>query len=244
MRFSVFALSSVPDTDTTRQVFGLHDLDDKAVSKVLFHRRKQQTGSSEELRWDQRAIASVTLIQHSVDKVLIESIGLAGHTERDMLQALFTAAMRDGRMVAWDSSRSGVPLIHFRSLKHALSFPAYWQTLKERDDLHVDLLDWLAGPGVDRPGLDETARKLGFPGMCARTEDDVYAAWLAGRHAEVQAFSEIAALNTYLLALRVFSVTGQVTRHDSARVQNNLRQALARRSDGHLADFLAAWRTE
>ncbi|HPE80725.1 MAG TPA: hypothetical protein PKZ35_12030, partial [Gammaproteobacteria bacterium] len=59
-----------------------------------------------------------------------------------------------------------------------------------------------------------------------------------------QAFSEIAALNTYLLALRVFSVTGQVTRHDSARVQNNLRQALARRSDGHLVDFLAAWRTE
>ena len=123
MRFSVFALSSVPDTDTTTAGVRPARPRDKAVSKVLFHRRKQQTGSSEELRWDQRAIASVTLIQHSVDKVLIESIGLAGHTERDMLQALFTAAMRDGRMVAWDSSRSGVPMIHFRSLKHALSFP-------------------------------------------------------------------------------------------------------------------------
>lgn len=244
MRFSVFALSSVPDTATTRQVFDLHDLDDKAVSKVLFHRRKQQTGSSEELRWDQRAIASITLIQHSVDKVLIESIGLAGHTEQDMLQGFFKAAMRDGRMVAWDSAHSSVPLVHFRSLKYALSFPAYWQTLKERDDVHVDLLDWLAGPDSDRPGLDETARKLGFPGMCARTEDDVYAAWLGGRHDEVRAFSEIKALNTYLLALRVFSVTGQMTRHDSARVQNNLRVELGRRSDRHLVDFLGAWRVE
>ena len=48
---------------------------------MLSHRRRQQTGSSETLRWDQRAIASITIIQHSLDKVNIESMGLANHSE-------------------------------------------------------------------------------------------------------------------------------------------------------------------
>ena len=97
-------------------------------------------------------------------------------------------------------------------------------------------------PGDDLPGLDETARKLGFPGLGGRTENDVLDAWLKGRHDEVQAFSDLSALNTYLLALRLFSVTGELTRHDNVRVKDRLRDELAGRKDAHLAEFLSAWR--
>ncbi len=242
MRFSVFAITSVPDTATTRGLFGLDDLDDKSVSKVLFHRRKQQTGSSEMLRWDQRAIAGITLIEHSVDKVQMQSLYLPGHGEEEMLQAYYRSALRNTCLVSWDGARADLPLIHFRTLMRGLSYPAYWQRLRDDDsDLHRVICDWLTQLPDDRPGLDETARKLGYPGLLRRDEDDVHNAWLQGRHAEIQAFTELAALNAYLLALRLFATTGEISRHDSARVMNKLRDELGRRDGAHLAEFLAAW---
>lgn len=241
MRFSVFALSTVPDTTTTRRLFGLHDLDDKSVAKVLFHRRKQQTGSSEVLRWDQRAIAAVTLIQHAVDNVSIESLNLAEHTEQEMLQAFYHAMLHPGHMVSWDGEQNGLPLIHFRTLMHGVAYPAYWQALRERSDLHLDICAWLSPTPGDRPGLDDTARKLGLPGMLGHEEDGMVDAWLQGRHDDVQAFSDIAALNVYLLALRLFATTGEVARHDQIRVTDALRERLAASESRYLRDFLVAW---
>lgn len=241
MRFLVVALSSVPDTTTARRLFGLDDLDDKDVSKVLMHRRKQQTGSSEILRWDQRAIAALTLIRHSVDKVQIESMNLAAHTEAEMLEAFYKGAMRDGCTVSWDGQHKVLPLIHFRTLMHEVSYPAYWQALKMGLESHLDVRGWLSTAPEDRPELDETARKLGFPGMLKHDEDSVVRAWLQNAHAGVQAYSDITALNTYLLASRLFGVKGEMTRHDAGRTLNKLRDELARRDEPHLAEFLSAW---
>jgi predicted PolB exonuclease-like 3'-5' exonuclease len=241
MRFSVFALSSVPDTATTRQLFGLDDLDDKSVSKVLFHRRKQQTGSSEILRWDQRAIAGLTLIQHSADNVGLNSMNFATHSEEDMLHAFFKAVPEQGRMVSWDDEDGGIALLHFRTLKHAISYPAYWQAFTSGADMHMDIRGWLSPPSGDRPTLDETTRKLGFPGQLNRTQTSVMDAWLQGRHDEVQAYSDIKALNTYLLALRLFTVTGDMTGHEHEQARNRLLDGLTRRDDEHLASFVTAW---
>ncbi len=241
MRFSVLAIASVPDTATTRDLFSLHDLDDKSVSKVLFHRRKQQTGSNEDLRWDQRAIAGMTLIQHSVDNVHLTSMHAGQNSEEDMLQAFYKATLRDGRVVSWDGSRLTIPLIHFRTLKHTLSFPAYWQALREGTDIHLDIQRWLSPTTTDLPVLDETSRKLGFPGLLSHDEDSVIAGWMKGNYDNVQAHSDIVALNTYLLALRLFTVTGDMSRHDSARVIVKLRDALAKSEQTHMAEFLAAW---
>jgi predicted PolB exonuclease-like 3'-5' exonuclease len=241
MRFSVFALSSVPDTATTRALFDLDDLDDKSVSKVLFHRRKQQTGSSEILRWDQRALAALTLIHHAEDGVRVESMHFAAHSEEAMLHGFYQAALGEGRMVSWGDGHAGIPLLHFRTLKHAISYPAYWQALKTGADLHLDIRSRLSPPSDDLPALDETARKLGFPGLLDRTEEDVMDAWLQGRSDDVLAFSDITALNTYLLALRLFAVTGEMTGQDSARAEQQLLDALGGREDRHLAEFVSAW---
>ena len=241
MRFSVFAVATVPDTDTTRRLFDLHDLDDKAVSKVLFHRRKQQTGASEELRWDQSAIASISLIKHAVDDVQIEGMNLDTHHEQDMLDAFYEAAGHEGFLVSWEETDFLMPLIRFRTLKHDICHPAYWQRLSERKTLHVDVRGWLSPATDDRPGLDETARKLGLPGLLGMTEDDVFAAWLQDRQADVQAYSDLVAINTYLLALRLFGVTGQMTRHDNRRVQARLREFLLGQDAAHLTAFAAAW---
>ncbi len=241
MRFSVFAISSVPDMQAARHLFGLHDLDEQSVSKVLLHHRKQQTGSSEVLRWDQCAIGSLTLIQHAGGDVRLDSMSLASANERDMLDAFYRAARHVSHMISWDGARYGLPLIHFRSLRHAVSYPEYWQAVREQRDIHLDLLHWLSPSTDDMPALDETARRLGLPGLLGTTEDAVTEAWLDGRHESAQVFSELSALNTYLLALRVFGATGELAGQDQAQIQDQLRAQLSGGKAQHRVDFLSAW---
>ncbi len=241
MRFSVFALSTVPDTATARHLFDLDDLDDKSVSKVLFHRRKQQTGSSETLRWDQRAIAGMTLIRHSIDGFRIESMTLASHTEAQMLRAFYQAALKDGRLVSWDGEQTLVPLIHFRSLKEDVSYPAYWEACRSGVKLHLDIRSWLSPTPSDRPTLNETACRLGFPGMLDLGDDAVCDAWLAGDHDGVRAYSDVIALNAYLIAVRLFCMTGEMPQHDGARIQRALKDWLKRIDGRHFDEFLNTW---
>lgn len=241
MIFTVFALSSVPDTATTRRVFGLDDLDDKAVSKVLFHRRKQQTGTSEILRWDQRAIATLTLIRHTGQGVELESLNGSEQSEEDLLDVLFKAVSGTGRMVAWNGEDINLPLIRFRCLKFAKVLPEYLQAMPNGTESYVDIARWLYASETDRPTLDGIARKLGFPGMLNRSEQTAMDAWLLGRQDEVQAFSDVAALNTYLLALSLFSVTGEISRQESSAALNQLKELLEGAAPGHLSEFASAW---
>lgn len=244
MRFAAFALSSVPDTATTSRLFDLDDLDDKSVSKVLFHRRKQQTGSSEVLRWDQRAIAAISLIHHAEDRVHVESMHFAGQSEEEMLHAFFHAAQGKGRMIFWGDEHTNIPLVHFRTLKHGISHPAYWQAFDTHKNLHLDIRSYLSPPSDDLPGLDETARKLGFPGLKGGLESDVMDAWLQGRHDDVQAFSDTTVLNAYLIALRLFTVTGELTGGDSVRAIERLLDELGGHKERHITEFLSAWGKE
>ena len=241
MQFTVFALSTVPDTATTRRLFGLDDLDDKAVSKVLFHRRKQQTGSSEVLRWDQRAIASLTLIRHSEQGVQLESLNAPQQTEEALLGALFQAASRSSRMVAWNGEDIELPLIRFRCLKYSIGLPEYWQTRSHAAETHIDIARWICDSETDRPTLDGVARKLGFPGMLNRSEQTAMDAWLLGEQDEVQAFSDISALNSYLLALRLFAVRGEITRQESAAALKQLKELLVAAAPAYFSEFLSAW---
>lgn len=241
MQFTVFALSTVPDTATTRRLFGLDDLDDKAVSKVLFHRRKQQTGSSEVLRWDQRAIASLTLLRHSEQGVQLDSLNASKQGEEALLDAFFRVGSESGRIVAWNGEDIDLPLIRFRCLKYSIDRPEYWRTAAHAAETHIDIARWLSVSGTDRPTLDETACKLGFPGMLNRSEQTVMDAWLLGRQDEVQAFSDIAALNSYLLALRLFAIRGEIGGQETTAALKQLQELLASATPGYFNEFASAW---
>jgi predicted PolB exonuclease-like 3'-5' exonuclease len=239
MSLTVFAIASVPDTETTRRLFDLHDLDDKAVSKVLFHRRKQQTGSSEELRWDQRAIVGLSLIRQTMGGVDLQTLAAGDGGERELLDAYYATVTEQGRLLSWDGAEGALPLVHFRSLQHAMCQPRYWE--RQRGDWHVDLRNWLCTSGHDAPSLDETALKLGFPGMCGIGDKQVYDAWLAGEMNPVRAFTDYAALNTFLIGLRWQLLTGQQTQAAVARHAQDLRDRLEQRREPHLDTFLTAW---
>ncbi len=241
MRFSIFALSAVPDLATARRVLKLDDLDDESVAKVLFHQRKQQTGADERLRWSQQMIASMTLIRHAVDDVQIKSMSLATHTEADMLRAYYGHALQHGRMLSWNGMRGGLSMIRFRSLVHRISFPTYWQAERGGKALYADIAAWLSMDDGEPPQLDEVSRQLGLPGMLGVRADGLSGAWLKQSHGELQAFSDLNALNSYLIALRMSMVTGELNPHDAQHAERHLRDLLGERAEEHLKAFLANW---
>ena len=243
MHFSVFALASVADVATTRRLYALDDLDDKAVSKVLFHQRKQQTGSSEALRWDQRMLVGISVIEYDSAGLRVTSCDFSTGEERTMLDAYYAAAARNPRVVCWDGRDLDRPLLHFRSLMHRVSAPAYWNAAGGAAASHVDIRASLAPPGDDLPSLDVTARKLGYPGMLGRDDDDVHTAWLRREPEAVRAYVEVAALNTFLLTLRLFSMTGEIDADAAREAEDSVRAWLHQRAQTHhLAAFLDAWR--
>ncbi|MCB1775430.1 MAG: hypothetical protein KDI88_17590 [Gammaproteobacteria bacterium] len=242
MSIAAFAIASVPDTATTRRLFGLDDLDDKAVSKVLFHRRKQQTGSSEDLRWDQRAIVGLSLVRQTPGGVDMQTLTADDGDERTLLDAYYATVGNHDRLLSWNGTDKALPLIHFRSLQHAMHQPGYWQRLQ--GEWHVDLRAWLCPAAGDMPTLDETALKLGFPGMRGIGEKQLYDAWLAGDMEPVRAFTEHAALNTFLIGLRWQVLTGLQSARGATQYADALRDLLRESRSSHLGAFLSAWGDE
>lgn len=241
MDFAVFALSSVPDVPTARRVMFLNDLDDKSVTKVLYHQRKQQADCSAPLRWDQHMLAAVTVIRHSADGVEIASTGLPMHAEREMLQSLLAHVSPDTRWVTWRETPEILPLLRFRLLMHGLRIPRALQATSTGSLGHLDIGTSLATPSDEAIELDELARKLGLPGMLGLCDLDRTAAWLQERHADLQAYADLRALNICLLALRYFTATGDLSGEQRADAETALRDLIADTGSAQQTDFLSAW---
>ena len=142
MQFTVFALSSIPDLATARRLGGLQDLDDKALAKVLFHRRGQQAGAPERLRYDQQSIAHLTLIRHSLDYVQIDNHCIDRVPEHEILLSFYEAVTRFRHYVSWGGTQHALPLLHTRSLLHRVRFPTYWEAREAGQLEHLDMREW------------------------------------------------------------------------------------------------------
>ncbi len=244
MHFTAFAISPIPDTETARKIHQLDDLDEKSVGKVLFHRRRQQAGTSERLRWNQQTIASLTLIRHSINAVRFESVSVADMEEREMLKNFFSVLSPYSRLISWGGNRHALPLIHMRSMKKNVVHPPYWNTRGEGGDVHLDLAQWLSPTDQDRPTLDEISQQFFYPGLLGRTLDNVWDAYLEGDFKQVRAYSDYRAISTYLLALNVLGTTGELSGSDAVRARNGFRESLATYNEPHLQTFLKNWDTK
>lgn len=241
MDFSVFALACVPDVATARRVLAIDDLDDKSVAKVLFHRRKQQPGAPETLRWDQQAVAASTLIRHRDGRPEITSMSLDGRTEPGITDRLLSALGDAETVVVWDGRRSELATIRFRALMHGQAIPPALHDDGQDRQRCVDVAAWLAAPGDEPVGLDVTARKLGLPGVLNGSDSDSVDAWLRDDYAAMQSDTGLRALNTYLIALRLFAATGEIIADERQQAERRLRESLDSVSYAFAADFRSAW---
>lgn len=242
MRFTVYAFSTIPDLETARRNFDLPDLSDKDVAKVLFHQRKQHTGHSETLNWDQLQITSISMVHYSPDEVSLESLGLPDYQESQMIGAFFESLARSGQMVSWGGETHWLPLLDFRCMKNGISDNGYWRARNGDPQQHIDIQALMVPAGVEIPPLDGFARRFDYPGMLGVTDDQVWDAYLAGQFDLSVTYSDYQALNAFLLALRVLALRGGVSASDVGRAHNQLHEYLnASSSSRRYKDFLESW---
>lgn len=241
MRFTVYAFSTIPDLETARKNFKLDDLSDEDVTKVLFHQRKQQTGHSEVLNWDQLKIASVSLLHHTAGHTEISTHSLADAEEAGLIRLFFEKLDTGATMVSWNGNNRDLPLLYFRCMKHRISDGGYWNAARDGQPAHVALREHFAPASVEVPDLDTMAQRLHFPGMLGRSDDGVWDAYLAGENAEIGRHSELCALNTYLLALQLFALRGELDAAEADGASDRLHDLLEGGRDPGREAFLDAW---
>lgn len=242
MRFSVLAIATVPDTDAALRLYDLDGLAPAAIAKILRHRRRQQTGNDGRLRWDACAIAGACLIHHSLEYVEIETLHPGVHDECGIIERIYKSVIRDGRLVTWDGERHDLRLLHLRSLMQDISAPDYWQARAQQQLVHTDLSKWFDLDPADGPDLDEMARRLGYPGMLGHFAECVWPAFLEQNNEQIQTFVELAAMNAYLIALRVLGISQEMSHNDAARAALKLRERLINdKAMVHRQAFLHAW---
>ena len=235
MRFSVLHAIPVPDLPTARRLHGLDDFDDRAVAKVVYHLRKQTAGA-EALRWDQCTIGSQTLVHLGAEQVEIETRVAGRDTEAGMLELVAPLAGRGEFLVTWDSGHGLLPLLRYRAVALGRPLPVLWDTRAQRD-----LCGAFVASTDDRPALDEIARRLGLPGLTDCVETLAIDEWLAGDGEALRACAESGALNLFLLALRVFEATGELSSSDADRARRQLADRLSKRPDAPSQSFLDRW---
>jgi len=241
MLFTVFAFSPIPDVPTARRNFQLQDLSEKEVGKVLYHQRKQRTGHSEALNWDQLRIASVSMVHYSLDYVEMRSHTLGEMNESALINRFYNA--RTGTLVSWGGNSDALPLLHFRCMQHRISDQAYWQAEKKGQPSHIDLREALLPAAAEAPRMESLARRFHYPGMLGTDIDSVWDAYLQEDFEGVVRYSDYLALNTYLLALQILALRGEMSYADAARARLKLRDYLISHplAPARYEDFLQAW---
>jgi predicted PolB exonuclease-like 3'-5' exonuclease len=252
MNILVFDIETVPDTDTGRKLNHLEGLSDSDVAKVMFQKRREETGGSEFLPLHLHRIVAIAAVLRTHDKLKVWSLGEPDSTEEELLQRFFGGIERFmPTLVSWNGGAFDLPVMHYRALLHGVSAPRYWDTGENRTEFrwnnylnryhwrHTDLLDVLANyqPRGYAP-LDQVATMLGFPGKMGMNGAQVWESFLAGDILSIRHYCETDVLNTYLLFLGFELLRGHLEQAEYHREHERVKQMLAKREQPHLRKFL------
>jgi 3'-5' exonuclease len=255
MNILVFDIETIPDVETGRRLYALGDLSDADVARVLFMKRRQQTGDSEFLRHYMHRIVAISAVLRHGEQVRVWSLGEPASDEPELIRRFFDGVERyTPTLVTWNGSGFDLPVLHYRALKHGIAAPRYWETgaedqtfrynnyLNRYHERHTDLMDVLSAYQARACApLDELAVMLGFPGKLGMSGANVWDQYQAGKIGEIRDYCETDVLNTYLIYLRFELIRGNLDDAGYAREIELLRNTLKAANRPHLNEFLAVW---
>jgi hypothetical protein len=256
MNILVFDIETIPDIASGRRLYELEGLNDADVAKVMFHKRREETGDSEFLRHHLHRIVAISVAMRRVDQLKVWSLGDESSDEADLIRRFFDGIEKySPTLVTWNGSGFDLPVLHYRSLLHGIAAPRYWDTGDLDRDFkwnnyisrfhwrHTDLMDVLAGyqPRASAP-LDDIAQMLGLPGKLGMDGSKVWDAYQAGKLNEIRDYCETDVLNTYLVYLRFELIRGNLDQSGYDQEIRRVRDFLKAESKPHWRDFLDAWK--
>lgn len=250
-----FDIETVPDIALGRELYHLPDLGDAEVAEVMFHKRRQESGT-DFLRPHMHRVVAIAVALRTEERFRVWSLGDAAAGEAELIQRFFDGIERYRPvLVSWNGGGFDLPVLHYRALYHGIASPSYWDTgdgiqafrwnnyLNRFHERHTDLMDVLSGyqPRACAP-LDEIAAMLGLPGKMGMHGSRVWPAWLEGEIESIRAYCETDALNTYLVHARFQQIRGHL---DEAAWQAELarvRAFLEESGEAHWRAFRERWR--
>lgn len=257
MNVFIFDIETVPDVEAGRRLYDLEGLGDEDVARVMFQKRREQTGDSEFLRHHLHRIVAISAVFRRGDTVTVWSLGEPDSDEADLVRRFFDGVDKfTPTLVSWNGSGFDLPVLHYRALKHGIAAPRYWDTGGDDRDFkwnnylsryharHTDLMDVLAGyqPRA-AAALDEIAVLLGLPGKMGQSGAHVWEQFQAGEILDIRNYCETDVLNTYLVYLRWELIRGNLTQAAYEQEIGLLRDTLKAADKPHLDAFLHAWNT-
>ena len=257
MNVLCFDIETVPDTEFGRRLYGLGDLDDESVAKVMRFKRLQAK-QTDFLPLPQHRVVVISAVLRNSDGLHIFSLGEQQGGEREIVQRFFDGLERKSPdLVSWNGAGFDLPVLHYRALKHGITAARYWEIgdgdrefrynnyLGRFHWRHIDLMDVLSGFQLGgRASLEHTAQLLGLPGKLGMSGAHVWDYWLAGRREEIERYCETDALNTYLVYLRFELMRGVLDRPRYDQEIERVREKIGRSDEPHWREFTAAWQDD
>jgi hypothetical protein len=250
-----FDIETVPDIAGIRRI---HDVpasvDDRGVADWYAQRRRAATGSDFAPLSLQRVVAIACALRDA-SGLRIWSLGDAADGEDALIRRFFDGVDRyTPQLVSWNGGGFDLPVLHHRALVHGITAAKYWDWgdddrefrfnnyLSRYHTRHLDLMDVLASYQPRAyAGLDAMARLCGFPGKVGMDGSEVAAAIAAGRVAEVRAYCECDAANTWLLYQRFRLMRSELDAASYAAEIALVRERIAASDAPHWREFLARW---
>lgn len=257
MNVLCFDIETAPDTELGRRLFGLGDLDDESVAKVM--RFKQlQTRDTDFLPLPQHRIVVISAVLRNADGLHIFSLGSEQGGEREIVQRFFDGIERKSPdLVSWNGGGFDLPVLHYRALKHGITAARYWEVGDTDRDYrynnylgrfhwrHIDLMDVLSGYQFGgRASLEHISLLLGLPGKLGMSGADVWDYYREGRNEEIERYCETDALNTYLIYLRFELMRGNFDRARYEQEVSRVKEKIERSEAPHWREFVAAWASD
>jgi 3'-5' exonuclease len=251
----VFDLETIPDADALRSIRAdLAHLDDVALVDTVMQERQEKTGSSF-LQLHLHKIIAIGCVFRGNDGIKVRCIGDETASEAKLLADFFkTIDHYTPQLVSWNGSGFDAQVLHYRSLKHLVAAPRYWDWGDEDRDFkfnnylnryhtrHLDLMEVLASftPRANAP-LDDMAKLCGLPGKLGVDGSQVLPLWREGKLGDIRAYCETDVMNTYLLYTRLQVLRGQMSSDEFKQEERAVRDTLAALPGTHWKEYLAAW---
>ena len=255
MNTFVFDIETIPDIELGRRIYDLDGLSDEDVARIMFNKRREETGDSEFLRLHQHRVCAISAVFRQGKNVRVWSLGEPDSPEEELISRFFDGIEKyTPTLVSWNGGGFDLPVLHYRALRHGIRSPRYWETgsddqsfrwnnyLSRYHSRHTDLMDVLAGyqPRANAP-LDQIAVMLGYPGKMGMSGAKVWDEYLAGNIDGIRNYCETDVLNTYLVYLRWQLINGSLSQEQWQSELDLLKTELETSDQSHIREFLAQW---
>lgn len=255
MNILVFDIETVPDVVSGRRLYGLGNLSDEDVAKVMFHKRREQTGDSDFLRHHLHRVVAISAVLRHGDTLRIWSLGELDADEAEIIRRFFDGIEKfTPTLVSWNGGAFDLPVLHYRALLHGIPAPRYWDIgdddrefkfnnyLNRFHTRHTDLMDVLSNYQTRACApLGELAVILGLPGKLGMDGAAVWDYYQRGELAAIRNYCETDVLNTYLIYLRWELLRGHLDEAAWRQEVQRVRASLRAENKPHFQQFLAAW---